>query len=151
MFIVLVSLITIVLSIPITLALSYLLENYASVWPTAGDSGTEDVAKLHNEGDIGAERDKDTDSKSSKIPFAVAALSPLGKLINFSSRGPETGGAVEARTGTGTGQEMLDYAHTGTSFCAAELLCYTSLSPHTVYLVCLCLSADHRTHHFLHN
>jgi hypothetical protein len=113
-FIILVSLITIILSVPITMALNFLLENYASVCPSTGD-GSADILELSAEVEV--EVDIENSLKATEIPRKVAH-SDFGKLI----KNP-TGGS---RTSV--------FATTGTEFCTVELY---SVTLDTVLADCL--------------
>jgi hypothetical protein len=84
-FIILVSLITIVLSLPITMALNFILENYASVRPSTGD-GSEDILKLNAEGEVEVEADIENSVNATEIPKKVAH-SDFSKLIKITTGG----------------------------------------------------------------
>lgn len=101
-FIILVSLITIILSIPITMALNFLLENYASICPSTED-GSNDIIESKYEGEVVA--DIESTGNSTEIKEKTTQ-SDFSKIMKSANGGTWTSG----------------YATTGTAFCTT-LLC----------------------------
>lgn len=101
-FIILVSLITIILSIPITMALNFLLENYASIYPSTND-GSEDIIESNHGGEVAA--DIENADKSTKMQEKITQ-SDFSKIMKSANGGTWTSG----------------YATTGIAFCTT-LLC----------------------------